>query len=131
VSGYLLDTHIWYWHLGGSDRLPPGLRRLVERSPEEVWYSPISVWELGVLAERGRLELLPDARGWIQDALELLPLREAPLTTEVALRTTEVELPHRDPADRFLCATAAVFELTILTVDERLVRARGVPTRSG
>lgn len=130
MSGYLLDTHVWYWHLDGSPRLPDGLRRLIEREAETCWYSPISVWELGVLVERGRLELRPDVRTWVADSIEALPLHEAPLTTDIALLAPEVGLAHRDPADRFLGATALVHELTLLTVDERLTRARAIPTRS-
>jgi PIN domain nuclease of toxin-antitoxin system len=38
-----------------------------------------------------------------------------------------VRLPHQDPVDRFLAATAIVYELTLVTADERLLRARGVP----
>lgn len=130
VTGYLLDTHVWYWHLQGSGRLPAGLRRLIERAPESCWYSPISVWELGTLVGRGRLELLPDTRTWVADALDALPLHEAPVTLEVALRVPEISLPHRDPADRFLCATALVQDLELVTLDERLVRSGSIPTRS-
>jgi len=38
-----------------------------------------------------------------------------------------VQLPHRDPADRFLVATARVFDLTLVTADEHLLKARQVP----
>jgi PIN domain nuclease of toxin-antitoxin system len=37
-----------------------------------------------------------------------------------------VRLPNRDPADRFLIATARVFELTLVTADQVLIRARQV-----
>jgi PIN domain nuclease of toxin-antitoxin system len=57
-----------------------------------------------------------------------VPLQEAPLTHEVALAATFVDLPHRDPADRFLAATAAVFDLTLVAADERLLGARSVRT---
>jgi PIN domain nuclease of toxin-antitoxin system len=38
----------------------------------------------------------------------------------------KVQLPHRDPADAFLAATALVFELTLVSVDSRLRTAKGV-----
>lgn len=127
---YLLDTHVWFWYLTGSPRLPQGLREAIDGSLGELWLSPISVWELCVLDERGRVRLSPDPRSWVEQALERLPLEEAALNREVALQSREVELAHRDPADRFLAATALVFGLALLTVDERLTRARGIPTRS-
>ena len=36
-----------------------------------------------------------------------------------------IELPHRDPADRFLAATAKHFGLTLVTADANLIRGRG------
>lgn len=83
-----------------------------------------------MLEERGRVRLSGDFRGWVEEALGRFPVEEAPLNREVALVSREIELPHRDPADRFLAATALVFGLTLLTLDERLIRSRGVPTRS-
>lgn len=46
---------------------------------------------------------------------------------EVALRSREVALPHDDPADRFLVATALVYELTLVTADATLLDARPCP----
>jgi PIN domain nuclease of toxin-antitoxin system len=54
-------------------------------------------------------------------------MREAQITYQVAQETARVQLPHRDPADRFLVATARVFDLTLATADEQLLKARQVP----
>jgi PIN domain nuclease of toxin-antitoxin system len=35
-------------------------------------------------------------------------------------------LGHRDPADRFLVATAKVYDLTLVTADERLMSVPGI-----
>ncbi len=127
---YLLDTHVWFWYLTGSPRLPPGLRQAIDEALGELWLSPISVWELGMLDARGRVRLSPSFRSWVEEALQRLPMEEASLTHEVALLSREIRLPHRDPADRLLAATARVFELALLTVDERLRGAPGLRTRS-
>jgi PIN domain nuclease of toxin-antitoxin system len=50
---------------------------------------------------------------WVREAIARSPLHEAALNHEVALRSREVSLPHEDPADRFLVATALVYELTL------------------
>jgi PIN domain nuclease of toxin-antitoxin system len=55
---------------------------------------------------------------------------DAPLTREVAVRSRAVELDHGDPADRFLAATADVYDLTLVTSDERLLRGSGFRTLS-
>jgi len=92
--------------------------------------SPISIWELGILAKKGRVAIDRPYRDWVRDARARFPVEEAPLTHEIALVSGEVELPHPDPADRFLAATAIVHGLTLLTVDRRLTRAKAVSTRS-
>lgn len=130
LSGLLLDTHIWWWYLTGSDRLPPGLRRIIEEAPASCWLSPVSIWETGILVSRGRLRIPTNFRAWVTTAMSKFPITDAPLTQEVATVSLELKLPHRDPADRFIAATALVYDLVLVTVDEHLRKARGVPTRS-
>ncbi len=127
---YLLDTHIWFWYVNGSDRLGLTLRTELASAHDALWLSPVSVWEIGLLHARERVRLDPGPRGWVTDALRALPLSEAPLTTEVALRSHELELDHRDPADQFLASTALVYGLTLVTADERLLGAAWLPTKS-
>jgi PIN domain nuclease of toxin-antitoxin system len=123
----LLDTHVWLWSLAAPERLGRKVRARLEDEASEVWLSPISVWELLVLAERGRVRLDAEPRAWVAEALERAPLEEAVLNHEVALRSREVALPHQDPADRFLVATALTYELTLVTADETLIDARPCP----
>jgi len=123
----LLDTHIWLWSLVAPDKLRPRVRRLLQQGGGEAWLSPISVWELLVLAERGRVRLGKEPRAWVAEALERAPLQEAALNHEVAIRSREVPLRHQDPADRFIAATALTYELTLVTADEALIGARPCP----
>lgn len=131
MSGLLLDTHIWLWSLLDPDRIPSTVASELEDENSELWLSPVSIWETLVLAEKGRLDLEPSAREWVESALGTVALRQAPMTEEVALATCEVELPHRDPADRMLLATARVFDLTLVTADRRLIEHGGVPVLRG
>ena len=130
MTEYLLDSHIWFWYLVGSERLPSGLRCAIDAAPGRCWLSPISVWEIGMLAVRGRIEVRGDFRVWVERALELFPVKNAPVNGEVALASLELELPHRDPADHFLAATALVYDLTLMTVDRRLTQADWLRTKS-
>lgn len=114
----LLDTHIWVWSLSAPERLSRRVARLLADTKNELWLSPISVWEVLVLNERKRVTLRPTANEWIARATERL--REAPLTTEIAVRSRTIELSHQDPADRFIAATADVLDLRLVTSDERL-----------
>ena len=49
------------------------------------------------------------------------------MTHEVAIRSEALRLGHKDPADRFIVATALVYDLTLVTADKRLVKSRQVP----
>lgn len=102
----LLDTHIWIWYVAGSGDLPPSLRAVLDDSLGSCWLSPISMWELAVLYQKGRVRLKKRYRTWIEHALEVFPVQQAPLEFEVAQRVYELNLPHGDPADHLLAATA-------------------------
>lgn len=123
----LLDTHVWRWSLSAPERLSKRVRATFTRRGTELWLSPISVWELLVLAERGRIKLAPEPRQWIATALNQTPAHEAPLTHEVAVRSREIMPTHDDPADRFLVATALLYDLVLVTADEALIRAKPCP----
>ena len=117
----LLDTHIWLWSLLEPKNLTPQVAAELESPDNELWLSPISTWELLVLIDVGRVLVSGDPERWVREVLRTVPFREAPITHEVALESQAVGLPHRDPADRLLAATAKVYDLTLVTADERLL----------
>jgi PIN domain nuclease of toxin-antitoxin system len=119
---FLLDTHIWLWNSLQPDRLSPRVARELDNRENELWLSPVSLWELRLLYDKGRVRLVPDAVNWINESLVRMNLREAPLTFEVALAVSAMDLPHNDPADGFIAATAKVFGLTLVTADEQLAK---------
>lgn len=121
----LLDTHIWIWSHVEPERLERRVAAALEAPDNELWLSPISVWEFLLLVERGRVILRETPRAWLEAAWARVPMTEAPLNREVALRSRSVRVPHQDPADRFLAATAEVHELTLVTDDDNLLKGRG------
>jgi len=122
----LLDTHIWIWMALEPTRLSRRVASALNDSENELWISPISVWELLTLTRKGRVELSEDPVLWARRTLELLQLHEAPLTTEVALETSAIGIPHSDPADRLIAASARAFDLTLVTADAKLIGASGI-----
>lgn len=121
----LLDTHTWIWLMLEPERLSQGAVDLLSNPGTVLHISPISVWEALLLVERGRVTVDGSARRWVETALSATPHRDAPLTSAVALRSREIDVPHNDPADRFLAATAAVFDLTLVTADRHLLSGTG------
>lgn len=123
----LLDTHIWLWSFLEPKKLTRRVAGTLENPRNELWLSPISIWEALILSQKGRVELDGEVGSWVATAMKAVPFHEAPITHEIALETQYVDLPHRDPADRFLVATAKVLGLTLVTADETLIRAKAVP----
>lgn len=115
----LLDTHIWLWSLREPERLGRRLRRELADPGNELWLSPVSTWEAVLLATKGRIVLHGNLAAWVAAATK--HFREAPLTHEIVLAAHQLPLPHPDPADRFLAASAQVLGLTLVTADTRLL----------
>ena len=115
----LLDTHVWLWALHAPSRLRPRIRAELSNLTNELWLSPISTWEALLLNAKGRIRLPDNLEEWLAQATA--PLREAPFTHEIVLAAQQQPLPHGDPADRFLAATAQVMDLTLVTGDELLL----------
>ena len=122
----LLDTHIWLWSRLEPERLKATVVQELQNPASELWLSPLSIWELILLVERRRLSLEPNAGAWVSTAVAKLSYREAAVTHEVALEARLVNLAQRDPIDRLLAATARVYDLTLVTADERLMGVRGL-----
>ena len=121
----LFDTNVFLWHVFANRKLGRKTKRLLERVDSELWLSPITLWECLILERDGRVQLEPNALRWVRDILTSHELREAPLNHEVALHTRIVHVEKEDPADRFLAATAAVYDLTLVTEDELLLKGSG------
>ena len=126
----LLDTHIWLWSHAEPERLTKRVAAALSDESNQLWLSPITIWEFLLLAERGRVRVQggQTVAGWVEAALSRAPMHDAPVSREVAIRSRSVRVDHEDPADRFLAATADVYELTLVTADERLLRGKGYRT---
>jgi PIN domain nuclease of toxin-antitoxin system len=126
----LLDTHIWLWYALGDPKLSNNLRSTIGSGTTELWLSPISIWEVLLLAERGRISLQSDTTDWIDQSIKSLGICEAPLNRHIAVLSRQIELPHQDPADRFIAATAVYQQIPLATVDANLTAASWLLTIS-
>jgi PIN domain nuclease of toxin-antitoxin system len=121
----LLDTHIWIWSQLKPSRIGKQVARELSASGNELWLSPVSVWETLTLMQKGRVRV-NDPIAWVERAAD--QMREAPLTQEIVRISFALPLSHADPADRFLAATAKVLKLTLVTADMRLLGLGEIPT---
>lgn len=125
MSALLLDTHIWLWFAeGNATRLPPASVRKLDdaRKEDGLWVSAISVWEIGVLHAKGRIQLSAPLRDWVNNALAPPGISLLPLDAETASESTLLPgEPHGDPADRFLIAAARTKGAILATRDEHII----------
>ncbi len=129
MSRPLLDTHAWVWWICGDSRLTPRERETLDNLPpsERPVLAEISLWEVAMLVERGRLELDMDLERWLAVASAPATVELARITPAVAAEVARLpEKFHRDPADRLIVATARVRKLRVLTRDRNITAARVV-----
>ena len=121
---FLLDTHVWLWSIIAPQNMTPATLAVIGDSQHSLYLSPISVWEALLLIERGRIEVDAPPADWLRNALSITPVTEAALTNAIALRSRLIELPHQDPADRFIAATALEYNFTLMTADGYLLEQK-------
>ena len=117
------DTHALVWFLAGDlRRLGRGARRVLRAADgvgHEIVVSVISLWEIALLHDEGRLALPQGFTAWC-DALDSRPgFRIEPLTRgDVEAARTLGRL--RDPHDRLIAGTAIRLGVALLTLDEHI-----------
>jgi PIN domain nuclease of toxin-antitoxin system len=117
----LLDTSIWLRMHREPWKLSSEVTQVVTDPQNELWLSPVSVWELTLLVEGKKITLGEQLDVFVLKSQKELSLREAAFSWAVADELRYTVLPHRDPADRFLVATAKVYDLTLVTSDRILM----------
>ena len=123
---YLLDTHIWIWAVSKPEKLSKEVRGILRNKSNELFISSISFWEFLVLLEKGRVTISKPLDKWLKRAINKTRIREIPLDKEIAIQSRKIPLPHQDPADRFIAATASVHQLTLITSDGKLAKFSGL-----
>lgn len=120
----VLDTHALIWVVNDDPRLGSAARATIDDAvrTDFALVSAITVWEIALLAEKGRLHLGREVGSWIKTALALPGIRLAPVEPEIAVDS--VRLPgsfHADPADRLIVATARHWSAPLLTADDAIL----------
>ena len=122
----VLDTHAWIWWVTGSKKLPPRVRKRLDREGE-LGVCAISCWELAMLVQRRRLKLDREARAWVDIALSLPGVELLPLDAEAAVSAAELPDFGGDPVDRMIVATTSQRQAPLATGDERITDSGLVP----
>ncbi len=120
----LLDTCAAIWIMDDAI-LKPEATSLIDAATDrggKVFLSPITGWEIGLLAAKGRFKSSYAPQRWLSVLLALPQLALAELPPHVLLESSQ--LPgklNRDPADRIIAATAREYGYTVITSDRSLL----------
>lgn len=119
----LLDTHALVWMDQDDAALGKAARRLVQAAWDsgDVAVSAISFWECEMLHDAGCLKLPQSPNQWRAELLTA-GLIEIPINGEIAMLSVRLDLAHKDPADRFIAATAIIKGAALLTADSKLLQ---------
>lgn len=126
TPSHLLDTHVWFWLVRGREgRLAAKNVAKLEQAAlgAPLCVSVISVWEIALLASKGRIGLGMPVHEWVESALDRPGFTLVGLAPEITIESCN--LPgefHPDPADRFLVATARLKNAVIVTRDKRILK---------
>lgn len=121
----LLDTCAVIWVANRDHMSTAGLDQVRQASSKKgLLVSPVSAWEIGLLASNPRIEIEfePSPAIWLASFLARTDVQLVPLTPEAAIAASF--LPghlHRDPADRLLIATARHLGVPLLTRDRAIL----------
>lgn len=125
ARGVLLDTCAVIWLANGDPLAPSAVTAIIDAGMADgVFISPVSAWEVGLLARPGRpnaVRFLPDPKAWFARAMAGPGIRPAPFTADIAIDSAALpELILGDPADRLIIATARHLHLPVVTRDVRI-----------
>ena len=118
----LLDTCAIIWCVSDPRNLSSTARKAILDKDSRIYVSAISCAEVACLADSGRITITPHWRTWFNRAVA----DNGWSVLEINLATVQeaFSLPgvfHRDPADRFIVATARLLNLTIVTADRKIL----------
>lgn len=129
----LLDTHVWVWWMLGDSRLLSHERAVLDELPsgERPALCDISLWEVALLVQLGRLRLDDSLDDWLRIAASPAAVNVLPITPAVVTEMNRLPTGfHQDPADRLIVATARAAGLSLATHDMRIRRSRLSPVWS-
>lgn len=120
----ILDTHIFVWMITEKNKLNKNIQEIITQNVpgHRILISAITVWEIAMLVQKGRLQFTIPVKPWIEKALTTPGITIIPLTPTLLLESCLLSGNfHDDPADRMIVATAKVENATLLTRDHRIL----------
>ena len=126
----LLDTHVVVWLAQDYQRISPKARASIRQAREKkggIVVSDITLFEIALLASRGRVNFKPDVETMLSEVERQFIV--LPITANIALQMFELPADYpNDPVDRIIGATALIEDIPLITADREIRDSAAVPT---
>ena len=100
----ILDTHTFLWAIAEEGKLSRRAQQIYT-GHNDLWLSVVSVWEILIKVQAGKLSLPPAPCGpYVVKKLAKNRIEILPIALDHVLRVESLPLHHRDPFDRLLIA---------------------------
>ena len=114
----LLDTCAFLWLATEPARLSTTAADAIDDEANELFLSDVTLWEISLKHNVGKLPLPEPPRVWIPKQLSFFDLQPVAIDAEAIYRSGELPDAHRDPFDRLLAAQAMGGSFRFVTVDK-------------
>ena len=115
---YLLDTAPLVYLMGKEDSVPSAVRRELADPKSEVFYSQISLWEIQMKYQLGKLPMSDEPAVALPRELARYGFTQLDLTDAAIYGLSRVPPVHRDPFDRILIIQAKLTGSTLVSPDK-------------
>ena len=121
-GSYLLDTAPLIYLMGAEASVPATVRRELADPKTEVFYSQISLWEIQIKYQLGKLPLLDEPAVVLPRELAKYEFTRLDLTDAAIFGLSRLPRIHGDPFDRILIMQAKLTGSTLVSPDKTFSR---------
>ena len=118
----LLDTHVFLWLITSDPRLPDSFSTAFREPDNSAFLSVASHWEIIIKYKLGRLPLPESPEIYVSRQRESHRIESLPITESSLAHLATLPQLHRDPFDLCLISQAISEGLTLVTVDQQIMR---------
>ena len=115
----VLDSHIWFWWVEQDSRLPKRLRQRIEEGDETLAISSVSIYEIVLQIQRGRIAISLPLGEWLHAATVEAEITVFDANPAIASQAALLPLHHGDPLDRIIIASALHHDALLASVDSK------------
>lgn len=127
----LLDTRVIIWDLLNKQKIPDSIYKMIEIADDkgELIMSDISLWEIGMILSKQRIEIFDDHKIFMKNILVVRNYLVKSINIDIALTSNKfMQIIKSDPADSIIAATAHHLNATLITADQKIIDSNVVKT---